>query len=152
MSEPFCIYIDRLKGDEVQKIDLTLPPDFFEVNEPGIGLNAPVKVSGQAYLTDDDLVLHLTASTVMQMPCAICNKMVPITLAIKDFYHAEPLSNIRTAVFDLRSVLREALLVELPNHAECQGKCPERASIEAYLHKEEKDSEHYFPFSDLTKP
>ena len=149
MSELFCIYIDRLKGDVPQKINLTLSPDFFEVNEQGLLLDAPVKVVGEAYLTDEDLVLHLTASTIAQMPCAICNKMVPLTLAVKNFYHAEPLKEIRHAVFDLRALLREALLVELPNFVECQGKCLERVTITPYLRKEEKDSESYFPFSDL---
>ena len=151
MNELFCIYIDRLKEGVVQKIDLSLSPDFFEVSEQGLCLDKPTQVTGETYLTDEDLVVHFSASTIVQMPCAVCNQMTPFILAVKNFYHAEPLINIRTAVFDIRSVVREALLVELPNVIECNGECKERASITPYLRKAEQNSESYFPFSDLNK-
>jgi hypothetical protein len=153
MSEPFIIYIDRLKEGVVQKIDALLSSDFFEVDEPDLHFKDAVKVSGEAYLTDEDLVLHLTASTIAQMACSICNRMVPWPLCIKGYYHAEPLSDIRGARFDYRPVLREALLVELPKVAECSGGCLERKTIEPFLHKEKQDNPtHYFPFTDLKLP
>ncbi len=154
MSEPFIISIDRLNEGVVQKINVSLRSDFFEVNEPDLSFNDLVEVSGEAYLTDEDLVLHLSASTIAQIPCSICNRTVPFQLAIKGYYHAEPLTDIRTGLFDYRGVLREALLIELPKAAECRGGCPERAMIAPYLRKKNAPdaTAHYFPFNDLKLP
>ena len=62
MSEPFKIYIDRLKGGVNEKFDATLDPSFLEVEEPELYFPAPVRLQGEAYLTDDHLVIHLQAN------------------------------------------------------------------------------------------
>ena len=154
MSDAFMIYLDRLKDETVQKISLELSPEFFDVNEPDLIFQDPTQVNGEAYLAEDDLVLHLTASTTARMPCSICNKMTSIPLAIKGFYHTESISSLKTAIYDLRPPLREALLLELPKSAECPGGCKERGDIAPYLQEEKADnsSETYFPFSDLKYP
>jgi len=155
MSDAFILYIDRLQGGAVQKIRIILTPEFFDVNESDLAFQDPVEVSGEAYLAEDELVLHLNASTIARMPCSICNQMLPLTLAIKNFYHAVPLSSIKTGLFDLRMPLREALLIELPKIAECPGGCKERAAIAPFLKKQSEAPnapEAYFPFSDLNYP
>jgi uncharacterized metal-binding protein YceD (DUF177 family) len=156
MSDAFIIYIARLQGDSVQKIGMILSPAFFDVNEPDLIFQDPVEVSGEVYLAEEELVLHLNASTIARMPCSICNQMPPISIALTKFYHTEPLSSMKTGLFDMRAPLREALLLELPITLECPGGCKERQVLEPFLrkdHPEAKDApETYFPFSDLKYP
>lgn len=156
-NDSFMIAIDLLKNGVVQKMNLALSPSFFEINEPDLSFEDPVSVSGEAYLTDDEFILHFSAQTMARMPCSICNRMTPISLFTKSYYHTEPLTSIESLQFDPRPIFREALLIELPKAAECTNGCPERASIAPYLSKEKKtstteDGHNYFPFSDLDYP
>lgn len=153
MDKPFIIHIDCLSGGDVQKIDACLSPDLFEVKEEDLSFPDPVILSGETYLADDELILRFNAKTSARMPCSICNTMIPILLAVNNYYHAVPLDEIKHAVFDLREIVRAALLLEQPLMAECSDKdCPERESIKPYLRKEtmkENDPPTYFPFADL---
>ena len=152
MSEQsFQIWIDRLKSGGTQLINESFNPDFLDIQEKELQLNAPVIVTGEAYLTENELILRVQASTKAMMPCSICNQMIQIELSVKDFYHAEPTSEIRTGIFDYQTHLREALLIELPQYVECnQGKCPERKIIAPFLRSEKKVKEEtHFPFSNL---
>lgn len=151
MNDPFQIWVDRLKGGQTQKISESLNPTFLDIQEEELKLNSPVVVMGEAYLSDDELILRLTASTQVFMPCAICNQMIPVSLSVNDFYHAQPLSEIPSAIYDFRPPLREALLIELPKYVECnQGKCPDRKLIAPYMRSgERKKEDTHFPFSNL---
>lgn len=146
----FKILIDRLKGGQTQKIDLQEDPAFLGSNEPELKFSSKVVASGDAYLTDEHLIIHLKASTSALMPCAICNEMTPISLKVENFYHTEPIEEIKGAIFDFSEALREALLIELPRTVECNGgKCSGRALMDPYL-KNEKEKTH-FPFADMDK-
>ncbi|HSX25634.1 MAG TPA: hypothetical protein VLE89_01335 [Chlamydiales bacterium] len=151
MLEEFKILIDRLKEGQVQKIVGIFDPAFLEVDEPELQFRSPVSVKGEVYLTDADLILRLKANTVAKMPCAICNQMYETEIKIENFYHAEPIAEIPSHIFDFSEPLREALLIELPKYVECnQGKCPERATMTPYLRPETRqDKTTYFPFSDM---
>lgn len=146
MSEPFKIFIDRLRDGQTQKIEETLEPSFLGPNEPDLLFNGQVQVKGETYLTDTHLIIHLKAQTKVGMPCAICNEIIDVNLKVDNFYHTEGLEEIPSAVFNYSEALREALLIELPRTAECnQGNCPNRESLKPYLHK---DTTH-FPFADM---
>ncbi len=94
-------------------------------------------------------------NTVAILPCAICNGPADVAIAIKGFYYAVPLNEIKGAIYDFREILRESVLLEVPILAEChQGKCPQRKSVEKYLKKEsttgsKEDDEGYKPFADI---
>jgi uncharacterized metal-binding protein YceD (DUF177 family) len=149
--DTFKIWIDRLKDGQTQKIDTLLPSTFLDINEKELQFPLPVKVLGEAYLADTHLVLHLNASTEALMPCAICNEMIETTIQIKDFYHTEPLEDIREAIFDFNLILREALLLEIPQYVECnEGKCSQRELISPFLRKKKQaEPDVHFPFSGL---
>jgi uncharacterized metal-binding protein YceD (DUF177 family) len=149
--EEFKIYIDRLKGGGTVRLDGNFDPSFFEIQEPELQFHDPVALSGEAYLTDDHLVLHWTATTKAEMPCAICNEMTKTPLTTKNFYHTEPLSEIPSAIFDFSTLLREALLIELPGTTECnEGHCPSREIIKPFLRPDKRlDKTEYFPFSNM---
>ena len=151
MSEPFKIYIDRLRGGTNQVIDAQLDSSFLDVNEPDLSFPKPVFLNGEAYLTDEHLVIHLKASTQALRPCAICNQHILTEIEVDNFYHTEMIQDIPSAVFDFREVLREALLIEIPLVAECnEGKCPERGTIAPFMSsKKRKENPTYFPFTDI---
>ncbi len=150
MNEPFQIWIDRLKGGRTEKIAESFAPAFLAIQEKELYFDTPVVVKGEAYLSEDQLILHLKASTKATMPCSICNEMFQVELKIENFYHTQPIEEIPSAIFDFRETLREALLLELPQYAECsRGKCPKRGSIAPYLRSEALKEKNYFPFKDL---
>lgn len=147
----FTLLIDRLKGGAVHKIDLQVSPEFLGPEEAELKFGKQVVVKGEAYLTDDDLIIHLDAKAEAWMPCAVCNNMIEIPLKVKNFYHTEPIKEIRNAIFDFQEALRESLLIELPRTAECNnGKCLERDSITPYM-RSKKDDRSQFPFAGLDK-
>jgi uncharacterized metal-binding protein YceD (DUF177 family) len=148
MNPQSLIWIDRLKNGKVQLINESFDPAFLDIQEEELRPHSSILATGEAYLTENELIVKLQASTDVMMPCAVCNQMIPKTLAIKDFYHAQPITEIPSAVFDFQPFLREALLLELPHYAECnQGKCPERGNLTPYLKVEQEKNN--FPFSNL---
>ncbi len=151
MKQECLIWIDRLKNGQTQKIAESLNPSFLDTNEADLKFLAPVQIQGEAYLTNEELILHLKASTKANLPCVICNELITIDLALDSFYHTQPIHEIPSAIFDYQELLREALLLEIPHYVECnQGKCPDRPAITPYLcsNKQQKQEVH-FPFSDL---
>lgn len=151
MSESFRILIDRLKGGLTQKIGEAVNPSFLGPDEPELRFKEKVDIKGEAYLTDDHLIIHLKAKTRVFMPCAVCNEMIDKELKIDNFYLTQPIEEIRGACFDFSEPLREALLIELPKVVECNnGNCPERSTIAPYLRPENRQEKTtYFPFEDL---
>ena len=151
MSDPFVILIDRLKGGHSQKIEGAFSPSFLGTDEPDLRFTNKVIVKGEAYLTDAHLIIHLKASTKVAMPCSVCNQMIETDLKVENFYHTEPVEEIRGAKFEFSEALREALLIELPKTVECnQGKCPERDAMTPYLRSEKRsDKTTHFPFADM---
>lgn len=151
MSEPFKIYIDRLRGGSTETIDTVLDPSFLDVQETDLSFPSPVQLKADVYLTDEHLIIHLQASTKAVRPCSICNQPIATDLMVKDFYHTEAIQEIPSAIFDFSEVLREALLVELPLVVECNGgKCPEREALRPFMSsKERKENPTYFPFTDI---
>lgn len=152
--ENLKIYIDRLKGGHPLKIEETLSPEFLDVHEEELAFEEPVHVKGEAYLAEDHLVMHLAIKTSAILPCAICNDAVVSPIGVKDVYLTEPLSEIKTAIFDLTDLVRETILLQIPLFVECKGgKCPERDNIKRFLKPEEKSSAseeiNHFPFADL---
>lgn len=149
MNSPFQIWIDRLKNGQTQTITESFPSDFLDIQEEELKMHSPVHVVGEAYLTESELILHFNASTKLKMPCAICNEMIEVDLSIKDCYHAVPVNEIPSGIYDYKEDLRESLLIEVPQYVECnQGNCPERKIIAPYMHKKQKETSN-FPFSNL---
>lgn len=152
MNDGFNIYVEQLRSGNSEKISEAFAPDFLDVHEKELAFNDPVKVSGEAYLAEDNLILHLEISTFASIPCRICNEPVKVPLQLQKFYHSEPLDVIKSGVYNMMPLLREATLLETPAFAECeQGKCPKRKEFEKYIKKTENSEkeEGYHPFDDL---
>lgn len=148
----FNIYIDRLRHGETEKIFIKTKPDFLDINEKELRFCQPVEISGEAYLANTDLVLHLAIHTVAELPCSICNETTSYPVEIKNFYFTKPLDEISSHIFDFSVEVREAILLEVPFVVECcGGKCPSRKEIAEYLAPPIKKSEDdgWQPFKDL---
>ncbi len=153
IDERFRIYIDRLKDQHTEVLELSLPPDFLEINEADLRFNQPVSVKGKAYLAYQDLIVDLNIRAVAEIPCAICNEPTEIPIELDHLMLVEALSEIPTGVFDIRSSLREAILLEVPLTAECAGGCPKRPEVEKFLKNESADQSEegeYHPFEGLS--
>jgi uncharacterized metal-binding protein YceD (DUF177 family) len=156
--EALKVYVDRLKDGHHLKIKEILPPNFLDVQDEELLFQEPVHISGEIYLAEDHLVMHLTIGTSALLPCSICNGAVCSPIAIKDVYLTEPLEEIKNALFDVTERIRETILLQIPLFTECnQGKCPEREKIKPFLKSEETSLASksipkevtYFPFADL---
>lgn len=150
MNKIFHILIDQLREKELE-IDATVSPEFFEINEKELKMNFDVQIKGKAYLSEDFLIISLSAKTFYQKTCSICNDFVTCELS-ENFYHAQPLAEIKKDRFDFSEELRNNLLIKIPHFVECnEGNCLERKNLENYLKKPIKDSSDYFPFETLEK-
>ncbi len=154
--DKFKIYVDRLKNAHTEKVHHILPPAFLEVNETDLQFPEDVHVEAEAYLADEHLVIHLSAKTAASLPCLICNDPVSIPINVKNHYHSEPLEEIPGGVFDLAKEIREAILLHIPQFAECNhNNCPKRNAIKSFLKspspqkKEDTSATTYFPFAGL---
>jgi uncharacterized metal-binding protein YceD (DUF177 family) len=150
------IFIDRLKDGHIEKFSFQAPSAFLDLNEKDLTCSGLIEIQGEAYIATDHLILKLELSTTISMPCSICNEQTEIKLHVPDFYHAEPLHEIKGAVFDYTECLREDILIQIPQFTECHGgKCPERENIKNFLKKETSSTSSsasstvHFPFSDL---
>lgn len=153
LEEEFRIYFERLRHDRREQIQLETTAQFLAVNEPFLSFNDRVVITGEAYLADDSLIVHLDMTAQAVIPCTICNKPIQMEVKIPNFYHVEPLENIKSGFFDFKEVVREAILLEAPTFAECNhGSCPKRQEMAKYLADKRKkdDSEKgNHPFANL---
>jgi hypothetical protein len=153
--DQFKIYVNRLKEGQTHLHDETVSPEFLDIHEDALCFQESVRVTGSSYLADDHLITHLDVSAAAFIPCSICNGPVRIPIVIKNLYLSMPLSEIRGAVYNLCDEIRESILLQAPQFAECnEGNCPNRPYLQKFLEKDmdEKkkpasDSVH-FPFSE----
>lgn len=149
------IYVEQLRGGKTWPLHVDLSPDFLEVQEKELAFLDPVRLDGEAYLAQDELVIQVAVHTQAQVPCRICNEFFKIDIAIDKLVHLEPITDLKRGYFDISELLREAILLEVPQIAECHGgHCPSRKDVEKFLSEpnaEQADAvEGYHPFSDLS--
>lgn len=149
--DAFKVYIDRLHNGKTQRVEALFPPEFLDVNEESLRFEKPVMVHGEAYIAEEDLVLHFKVEAEVLMPCSICNEMTPVVLSLPSFYEAVPLADVKGAIYDFRDCLREEVLLQIPHTVECQeGTCPARHEVSQYLKAEKaEENDGYQPFADL---
>ncbi len=146
----FKIYVEQLRDGQTARIDEVIPAEFLAVNDDDLKFEKPVTVKGEAYLAGENLVLHLVVTAKAIVPCVVCNEPAEVEIHLGNLYHLEPLEEIKGAIFNFKEVLREAILLEAPAFAECDGKCRKRKEIQKYLKKSEETTEEgYHPFANL---
>ncbi|NGX61119.1 MAG: hypothetical protein K940chlam9_00600 [Chlamydiae bacterium] len=139
MEDAFKIYVLRLREGEQEKIEESLDPAFLEIEEEELFFETPVVVRGTAEISGEFLLVRFSAATEAKMPCSICNQEAVVSLRVKDFTQLVSLEEIRSGVYAIKDVLREAILLELPSTIEChEGSCPERENLAQYFMNSEE--------------
>lgn len=151
MDDVFKVYVDQLRDGQERQFNDTLSPDFLEIKELDLAFDKPVQLIGSAYLAEHELVLHWDIVTEATIPCSICNEPVMIPIHVKNFYYAVPLSEIKSGIYNIKDLLRETIVLEVPAFTECEGgNCPRRQEIKKYLKETSgQEDEGYQPFADL---
>ncbi len=150
MDERFKIFLEQLKSGGTERIDIACSPDFLGVNEENLHYEGSVRVKGEVYLADEELILHFDASAQAIIPCSICNEPVEVKTEVLNYYHAESTAEIKTGFFNFQALLREAILLEAPQFAECEGGCPQRRQLDKFLKKPKASGgDGYQPFADV---
>lgn len=154
MKEKLKIYIERLRDGKSEEISEVLAPSFMEVNEKEMRFEKPITLSGEAYVTDEWLILNITIEAEVTLFCSLCNDPFAFTIRIENMMHEEPLENIRDATFDLLPLVRETILLEIPFYPQCGiTACKKRNELEPYLKKEGSEEEsppnRHMPFKDI---
>jgi uncharacterized metal-binding protein YceD (DUF177 family) len=139
MDDAFKIYVDQLRDGHIEQLNEEFSPEFMGIQEEDLRYLKPISVTGEAYLAESDLVLHLNIETQAVIPCTICNEPVDVDISIKGVYHTAPFEEIKSGLYFYRDILRESILLETPRFAECEGKCPQRKEIQKYLKEEGAD-------------
>ncbi|MDP1880202.1 MAG: hypothetical protein Q8K60_04610 [Parachlamydiaceae bacterium] len=154
MDNTFKIYVEQLREGREEKFSEQINPDFIDIHDNGLEFKSPIFLSGNAYLAENELIIHWNISTEALLPCSICNEWVTVPINIENFYHCESLNEIKTGIFDFKNLLRETILIETPLLAECnQGNCPKRKEYSKYLKNSSnstlKQDDEYHPFANL---
>lgn len=154
MNEAFKIYVDQLRDGHSEKIAEKVDSSFLEIHEEDLSFVDLVDIKGEAYLAENNLILHFDISTLAKIPCAICNAEVKVPINLKNVYHSIPASEIKTGIYNSQELLREDILLATPLFAECnEGQCPEREALRKFFRDNESthdsDDEGYHPFAHL---
>jgi uncharacterized metal-binding protein YceD (DUF177 family) len=153
MQDRFKIFVDRLKDGSELVIKETVSSDFLDIQETELSFSPQVSFKGKSYLADDHLVVNLNVNATAILPCKICNEPVQVEILLSELTFTLSVNEIASSVFDFSSLLREAILLEVPPFAECQkGSCPERENVKKYFkqnNQKGKQNDHFFPFSSL---
>ena len=150
MESPLIILTEQLRDGKREQIEHVLPPDFLGLNEPDLIFHSPIYLKGEVYATDEDLILQLSAHTEVKMPCSICNEMTFVTLKTEELYHTILLGELKSTTFDFTDILREEIVILIPQYVECQqGKCPERKIVSKFMKSKAVSPQNHFPFADL---
>jgi len=150
-SDQFKIYVDRLRGEKSETISFNLDATFLDVTEKDLTFSKEISVEGETYIADEYLIIRFSALTVATLPCSICNEGVDFPIELKNFYHTEPLEEIKGAIFDFKDLLRDTILLQAPLFAECIGGCQERSKVNKYFKESPAPTtnKEYFPFESL---
>ncbi len=148
------IFIEQLKGGTEEDLELIAPSHILQIKEEELSFADPIKLSGKAYTTSTDLVIHLHCKTKATLPCSICNEKTTISLDTEMECHTFDLAELKSTIFDYTDLVREEILLRVPQFVECNsGQCPERAVLNKYAKKPDtgkRSSESVeYPFAHL---
>ena len=127
------IYIDRLHEGKVEPINTTIAVPTSSTEGEFLSFAAPIEVSGEAYLADEFLVLHLNLKTTVRMVCKICSEDILREVEMSGVYITEEITKIPSKTYDPTKAIYDMILIEIPSYQECDGNCPGREDLKAYL-------------------
>ena len=144
------IDLNRLRHEESEPFDVMLDPQVLELSaNDSIEVTEPVHATGTASIVDDELIIDLSVEGTLKMRCSTCHEPFAFAVDVTDDVSTHSLEEIKSATFDVKDIIREAFLLEIPHFPQCGGKsCLNRDKIQKYL-KKEGTEDTYSPFKDL---
>jgi uncharacterized metal-binding protein YceD (DUF177 family) len=125
----------RVQFDGKEEFEFDVDPKFVDADLDFTS----VHVVGESSVEDDLLVITFEASTSTYIPCSICNTPTPIDLKTELVHHTIPLTEIKGQIFDISELVREEIILIIPQFIECHdGNCPVRPLIAAYTPKKDR--------------
>lgn len=157
MKQHLCpeliIAVSQLQRGAVAHFTVEAPAALLELEEEEVVPLETIKISGRAYLLEQDLIAHFSAETKVKMPCVICNESVVVPLKVTEVVQTMPTSEIGFDGYDLAPLIREELILALPQFVECiEGNCPKRKELKqsrAKSSNKKEEEEGYHPFAGL---
>ncbi len=138
----FQVLTDRLKDGEEDQIDEILDPSFLDLAEDDeLTVTLPVQVKGKVYRASEWVIIDALVNVPVTLHCAMCNHPFSKEIVLKRWVHEVQVPE--NGVLDMAEALREAILLEVPFFALCNGDtCHNMAEIEKYIHKEQSFEGH----------
>ncbi len=134
MIDIFKINIDVLSKGKTEEIDISVPCNILDTQELDLHFRGNLDIQGEAYVVDQQLVLHVDVSAHALISCSICNGDAEVSIKLPNFYHVEDIEGIKSSFLDYHTLLRDEIVLQIPQFEECNnGKCPERRAITQYL-------------------
>jgi uncharacterized metal-binding protein YceD (DUF177 family) len=135
----FEIFIDRLKEGEELSIDEFLEPSCLELKDDDeLSASSPIHVQGRVYSASDWVIIDVKVNASVEMKCAMCNNQFTYAIEIPRFVYEKQMSTIEHGKWDVQNELREAILLEVPFFALCNGdSCRNIAEIQQFIRTEQ---------------
>lgn len=147
------IHLEQLQQGKIEEINEVVDPSTLDVSDDMLKFQSPITIQGEAYLTDEWLIMRLAIQTEASMNCSLCNEPMSIDIDINNLIEEESIQNIHGGLFEFGHLVREAVLLEVPFYPQCGGtECRNRTVVEKYLaHTDEEidHTPHNQPFRDL---
>ena len=148
MEHPFHIEISRLRLAGSLPFEAEAFPSFMDLESTDpLRYEGKIHVKGKIDYNPDTLHLHLTLKATANLPCVICQNPVKVEVEVRDVHHVEMLDEVLGLELDFGDFVRDSILLETPQRAECLGKCPERDTLSKHFAKEKSIQNN--PFEGL---
>lgn len=119
-NDIFSIYIDRLRDGKEEELHVTTSSQEIGVTIEDDTRILDVECSGTAYLSSDYLILSLAISYAFNATCRKCNELSKEKRELPMQSYTLLLESIRGSVYNYNSVIREAILLDIPEYTECR--------------------------------
>jgi uncharacterized metal-binding protein YceD (DUF177 family) len=139
------IALDQLQDGESLTIEESLPPSFLQIDDTDLICNRPIYLKGSVTRASGHLLLRFVAQTEVFMPCSFCNEMTLVPLKTGELTYESD-----ETIFDYSHLVREEVILMIPQFAECAGgHCPHRSLIDQLRKKKSASTSYHTPFSEL---
>jgi len=140
--QEFQVMTDRLKDGAEDRVDEVFEPSFLDLAEDDeLRVSLPIRVQGKVYVASEWVIIDASVYVPVTLNCAMCNEPFSKEIVLKRWVHEEKLP--QNGVLDLGDALREAILLEIPFFALCNGDtCHNMAEIQQFIHKEQSFEGH----------
>jgi uncharacterized metal-binding protein YceD (DUF177 family) len=143
--ENMQIALEQLQDGQTVAVEESLPPSFLHLEETDVVFNRPIYLKGEVSRAGDHLILRVKAQTEVLMPCSFCNEMTLVPLCTQEIC-----GESEERVFDYSGLVREEIILMVPQFAECTGgHCPNRSLLDKLRKKKTASTPHHTPFSEL---